>query len=123
MAGERRGRGEEREQAGGWLRYPGGTPAELEATRGGGRCGGCGKGGRESAPADGVSGQCGKRTAGGAVGRRHVDEGAAGGSAGNERVREDSRAPHVCGLTGGSPAQTRFGRSASRVRLIRRVTG
>ena len=45
------------------------------------------------------------------------------GSAGNERVREDSRAPHVCGLTGGSPAQTRFGRSASRVRLIRRVTG
>ena len=71
----------------------------------------------------GGRGQCGKRTAGGAVGRRRADEGAAGGSAGNERVREDSRAPHVCGLTGGSPAQTRFGRSASRVRLIRRVTG
>ena len=90
VAGERRGRGEEREQAGGWPRYPGGTPAELEAKRGGGRCGGRGKGGRESAPVDEVSGQCGKRTAGGAVGMRRADEGpvAAQGTSGFARIRE-----------------------------------
>ena len=90
MAGERRGGGR-REGAGRWLlRYPGGTPAELEATRGGGRCGGRGKGGRESAPADEVSGQCGKRTAGGAVGTRRADEGpaAAQGTSGFARIRE-----------------------------------
>ena len=88
VAGERRGRGEEREQAGGWPRYPGGTPK-----RGGGRCGGRGKGGRESAPADEVSGQCGKRTAGRAVGTRRADEGPAAtqGTSGFARIREHRR--------------------------------
>jgi hypothetical protein len=82
--------------------------------------------GRESWPANEVSGQCGRRTTSGAAGRARRKGDAqtkGGGSARDEQVREDSRASRVHALMGGRTVQTHIGRSASRVRRIRRSAG